>query len=226
MVAWSWLRAPGIVPADGASRREGEHFGGLHDVDRPARLEENIEICRLLWTGEPVSFEGTFQSYDGLQIVPTPVQDPCPIWIAANPAPGRYWERSLGRVARLADGFQTCALSPGSLEAMVTDLHRLLGEHGKDPTSFPVMAYHNVHVGSDRRECLAETKRFLDAYYGPVFTEAMVESWTAAGTPDDCISHLRDLVAQGATEITIRLTSFDQNGQFKRLCEEILPQVV
>lgn len=216
----------GIVPAGGASRHEGRNFGAVADVDRPARLEEHIEICRRLWAGERLTFHGKFNTYEDLTIAPTPVQDPCPIWIAANPAPGRYWERSLRRVATLADGFQTCNLAPGALGAMATDVARLRAEAGLPTDGFPIMAYHNINIGGDRAECLAESKRFLDAYYGPVFTEPMVEAWTAAGPPDRCIAHLRDLAEQGATAITLRCTSFDQDGQFRQLCESVLPELL
>lgn len=216
----------GIVAADGASRHEGRNFGSVPDIDRAARVEEHIEICRRLWAGEKLSFDGKFNSYEDLTILPRPVQSPCPIWIAANPAPGKYWERSLRRVATMADGFQTCHMAPGVLRAMAADVLRLRTEAGLPTDGFPVMAYHNVNIGDDRSACLQESKRFLDAYYGPVFTEAMTEAWTAAGTPEECVADLRDLVDQGATAITLRCTSFDQDGQFRRLCEEVVPELL
>lgn len=215
----------GIVAADGASRHEGRNFGGVADIDRAPRLEENMEICRRLWTGETLTYEGRFNSYQELTIEPTPAQDPCPIWIAANPAPGRYWDRSLKRVATMADGFQTCHLAPGVLRAMADDVLRFRAEADLPADGFPIMAYHNVNIGEDRAECLAESKRFLDAYYGPVFTEPMVEAWTAAGTAEQCVAHLQDLADQGATAITLRCTSFDQAGQFRKLCETVLPEL-
>jgi alkanesulfonate monooxygenase SsuD/methylene tetrahydromethanopterin reductase-like flavin-dependent oxidoreductase (luciferase family) len=213
----------GIVP--GRSGQEGVHFGGVRDVDRPALLEENIRLCRELWKGHPVDFSGRFHSYEGVQIEPVPVQEPCPIWISANPRPGRYFSRSMRRVANFADGFQTCVFAPDGLRAMTTELRSHLADSGRGTTTFPVMAYHNVNIGADRSECLAETKRFLDAYYGPIFDESRIESWTAAGTPRQCRDHLRDLVDQGATAVTFRCTSWDQAGQLKRLSEEILPEL-
>ena len=211
----------GIIP--GKSREEGTHFGGIRDLDRPALLEENIGLCRELWTGETVDFTGRFHSYKGLQIQPTPMQDPCPIWIAANPAPGRYFARSMKRVATIADGFQTCVMSPDGLRAMTLELATHLTAVGRDPSSFPVMAYHNINIGPDRDECLAESKRFLDAYYGPIFDKSKIESWTAAGTPQQCVEHLSDLADQGAKSITLRCTSWDQVGQLRRLSEEVIP---
>ncbi|MEC7915133.1 MAG: LLM class flavin-dependent oxidoreductase [Actinomycetota bacterium] len=216
----------GIVSADGASRAEGRHFGGVTDIDRAARMEENIRLCRLLWSGEEVDFEGRFHSYSALRIQPQPVQDPCPIWIAANPAPGKYWERSLRRVAKMADGFQTCALFPGIVRLMVDDVMKFRQEDQKSADGFPIMAYHNVNIGTDRDQCLAESKQFLDAYYGPVFSPEQVQAWVAAGTPDQVISQLEDLIDQGVTAITLRLTSTQQEAQFALLTEHVLPALV
>jgi alkanesulfonate monooxygenase SsuD/methylene tetrahydromethanopterin reductase-like flavin-dependent oxidoreductase (luciferase family) len=213
----------GIVPNGGASAREGEHFGGLKDADRPAVLEENIRLCRELWRGEPVDFDGRFRSYNGVQIQPTPVQDPCPIWISANPNPGKYFARSMKRVATLADGFQTVVMAPDSMRTMTTELRIHLTDAGRDADTFPRMAYHNINIGSNRDDCLRESKRFLDEYYGPVFPMHAVESWTAAGTPDECVEHLLDLVDQGANAITFRCTSWNQRDQIERLTKEVLP---
>ena len=80
-------------------------------------------------------------------------------------------------------------------------------------------------IGPDRDTCLEESKRFLDDYYGPVFSAEMVANWTAAGTPDEVVAHLRALVADGAKSITLRVTGWDQRGQYQRMTEEVLPRV-
>lgn len=98
-----------------------------------------------------------------------------------------------------------------------------LREEGRDPHAFPRGAYHNINIGADRQTCLAESQRFLDAYYGPTFTPAMVESWTAAGTTGECVERLRALVKAGATHIMLRATSWDQRRQYERLVMEVLP---
>ena len=47
----------------------------------------------------------------------------------------------------------------------------------------------------------------------------MVEAWTAAD-PAQCVEHLRDLLRDGAKSIALRITSWDQRGQFDRLVNE------
>ena len=217
----------GIV-AGGASAREGAIWG-VADRERAERLVENIEICRRLWSEDGVTFKGTFRSFEGVTVQPRPVQQPCPIWIASNPNPAALkpamLDRALQRVARLADGWMTVQLFPGALKANWTKIAESLRQEGRDPAAFPTMAYHNVNLNPDRQAALAETKRFLDEYYGPVFSPAMVESWTAAGTPDQCVEHLRALMRDGARTVTLRITSWQQEEQFKRLVGEVLPRV-
>ena len=217
----------GIVRG-GASAAEGANWGVL-DKERAGRLEENIDIVRRLWTGETVSYDGKWTSYEGASIEPVPVQSPCPIWIASNPTPipgrERIWNRALDRVARMADGWMTVQYTPGMLKTNWEKIRSSLIERGRDPDSFPTMAYHNINIGADRTACLEEAQRFLEAYYGPVFTPKMVESWTAAGTPDEIVAHLRQLIEDGAKTVTLRLTSWDQRGQYRRMTEEILPRL-
>jgi alkanesulfonate monooxygenase SsuD/methylene tetrahydromethanopterin reductase-like flavin-dependent oxidoreductase (luciferase family) len=217
----------GIV-GGGASAREGAPFG-VTDRERAARLEENIAICRELWSKEDVSFEGRFRSFTAVTVRPRPVQQPCPIWIASNPRPALLQpttlERALRRVALLADGWMTVQLAPGMLAGSWSRIRAYLAEEGRRPEDFPTMAYHNVNIAPTRQAALEESKRFLDDYYGPVFSPPVVEAWTAAGPPTECIEHLRSLRRDGAKTIALRITSWRQEEQFARLVNEVLPKV-
>ena len=209
----------------GASARAGAAFQ-VTDRERAARLTENIEICRQLWSEEHVSYKGRFRMFEDVTLQPRPVQQPCPIWIASNPRPplaGPALDRALGRVAQIADGWMTTRLAPGLARTNWSGIANALSQQGRDPGGFPTMAYHNVNLNPDRQAALEETKRFLDAYYGPVFSPQMVEAWTAAGTAKECVSHLQELLAEGPKSVTLRITSWRQTEQFERLVNELLP---
>jgi alkanesulfonate monooxygenase SsuD/methylene tetrahydromethanopterin reductase-like flavin-dependent oxidoreductase (luciferase family) len=217
----------GLV-AGGASAREGSYWG-VADRDRALRLEENIEICRRLWREDGVSFKGKFRSFEDVTVRPHPVQHPCPIWIASNPRPGvtpAIVDRALERVARLADGWMTVQLFPAMFKTNWSKIAAYLRADGRDPASFPTMVYYNVNVNPDRTAALAESARFLAEYYGPVFTPAMVETWTAAGTAAECAERLTALFRDGVASVTLRITAWNQTEQFKRLVGEVLPRVM
>ena len=161
----------GIV-AGGVSAKEGSVFG-VTDGQRGNRMAENIAICRRLWSEDDVSFTGKYRSFNGVTIKPRPVQQPCPIWIAANPPPAQS-EKPMRRVAKIADGWMTVQIFPKMFASLHSKLAECLRAESKDPAAFPNIAYHNVNINPDRAAALEESRHFLDEYYGPVFTPPMV----------------------------------------------------
>lgn len=85
----------------GWNRREllalGEQWEG-----RGARLEEQIEVMRRLWTEEVVHFAGRYHEIDGLGICPLPVQRPIPVWLGGGLGSS---EVTFRRIGRFADGW-------------------------------------------------------------------------------------------------------------------------
>lgn len=217
----------GIVRG-GASAKEGQPFG-VADNRRARLMTENVQVVRKLWNDDNASFQGEFTSFEGLTLGPKPVQKPCPIWIASNPGgfdqDQSAMDRPLRRVAEMADGWMTVSLRPNDFAVRRGKIEGFCREIGRDPTTLPSIEYHNVNINPDREAGLAESKRFLDAYYGPVFPIPAIESWTALGTPEQCIEHIRAFGAQGADQISFRITAFDQKGQFERLVRDVLPYV-
>jgi alkanesulfonate monooxygenase SsuD/methylene tetrahydromethanopterin reductase-like flavin-dependent oxidoreductase (luciferase family) len=217
----------GIVRG-GASEHEGKPFG-LADKRRARRMTENIEVVRRLWHEDHVSFEGEFTSFEDLTLEPKPVQKPCPIWIASNPGgfdqDPSTMDRPLRRVVEMADGWMTVSLRPDDFTVRWGKIQQFARESGRDPASIPNCEYHNININPNYDEGLAESKKFLDAYYGPVFPIPAVKSWTALGTPEQCIEHLRAFRDHGADQITLRITSYRQREQFEQLVKDVLPYV-
>jgi alkanesulfonate monooxygenase SsuD/methylene tetrahydromethanopterin reductase-like flavin-dependent oxidoreductase (luciferase family) len=207
----------------GASAKEGAIWA-VRDSERGERMAENIGICRRLWGEDRVTFSGNYRTFVDACVVPKPVQQPCPIWIAANPKPSLSG-KALRRVAQIADGWMLAQVWPGLFAALWPKLSRHLSEAGRDPAKFPNIAYHNINVARDRETALAETERFLHAYYGPVFSADQAAGWTAAGTPDQCVEALNRLLEVGAKSITLRITGWNQREQFERIIVEVLPYV-
>jgi alkanesulfonate monooxygenase SsuD/methylene tetrahydromethanopterin reductase-like flavin-dependent oxidoreductase (luciferase family) len=122
----------------------------------------------------------------------------------------------------------TTRLVPGLAKSNWAGIARALEENGRNPGHFPTMAYHSINLNPDRQAALEESTRFLEAYYGPVFAprvDQVVEAWTAAGTPDQCVEHLRGVFAEGPKSITLRIASWRQTEQFERLVGEVLPRL-
>jgi probable F420-dependent oxidoreductase len=98
---------------------------------RGRRVEEQIEVMRLLWSQELVTFHGRFHHITAAGINPRPPRRAIPVWIGGSA------EVALRRAARLADGLMLNA--PLSRAAGQIELVRgVLTELGRDPGAFGV----------------------------------------------------------------------------------------
>ena len=73
---------------------------------------------------------------------------------------------------------------------------------------------------------IGKSKRFLELYYSMEFSPERVAGWTAAGSPDECVRHLLAYKELGFSEVTLRITGWDQFGQLERVMQEVLPRVL
>jgi probable F420-dependent oxidoreductase len=107
----------------------GENIG-----NRGRRVEEQLEVMRLLWTRELVTYEGRWNRVPDAGIKPLPVQRPIPVWM------GGESEAVLRRAARLADGWITLqTFRPGAAAQQTVDrLRGLVREAGRDPAAFGI----------------------------------------------------------------------------------------
>jgi alkanesulfonate monooxygenase SsuD/methylene tetrahydromethanopterin reductase-like flavin-dependent oxidoreductase (luciferase family) len=196
---------------------------------RMRRMEEAIEIMRLTSSREHVDYDGRYNQFRDVTVLPRPVQQPIPIWVVSNPNPTQpaNVERGYRRVARLGDGWMTTGKTPPELRDSLATIRSYAREMGRElPPTFEVCIYHNINVNEDREAALAESKRFLDNYYSVNYARPFLERWVTLGAPAECVASLRGFIDAGATTITLRLTGYDQAAQFKRVTEEVLPALV
>jgi alkanesulfonate monooxygenase SsuD/methylene tetrahydromethanopterin reductase-like flavin-dependent oxidoreductase (luciferase family) len=217
----------GIIPQEGG-RIESELYG-LQSRDRVQRMLEFIELIKLLWTRDNVTYEGKHYRCQGISIDPKPAARPRPpIWIANNPPSGNEdaIRRTLKRVVNHADGWETSLYDAADVGWRLKELKRLAVEAGRDPASVETHLYHNINVNEDRDAAIDESKRFLDTYYTMNYSREFVAGWTATGSPDDCVEHLRVYKEMGFDEVTLRMTGWDQFGQLERVTREVLPRLM
>jgi alkanesulfonate monooxygenase SsuD/methylene tetrahydromethanopterin reductase-like flavin-dependent oxidoreductase (luciferase family) len=196
---------------------------GVDPRERASRIGQWITVLRRLWSEDAVDFEGDSIRFSGVSLEPKPRRMP-EIWIA-NDAKGSRdrLERIHTRIARYADGWQIGLPDPTEVAWRAADIRAKASALGRDPNAFSFSAYHNINIGDDRDAALEESKRFLDTYYSTDFDPGYVEAWTAAGTPRECVEHLRAYFEVGVSEVALRITSWDQRGQLARLIGELVP---
>lgn len=106
--------APGEIAALGVPREE-----------RVARLEEAMTVLRLLWSGEPVTWEGRFTRLDGVSLTPLPKRRKLEIWLGGASAP------ALRRVGHTADGWLASFSSPAMVGAGIAAIRAAAADAGR-----------------------------------------------------------------------------------------------
>lgn len=194
--------------------------------DRVERVSEGLEIVKRLWTEDNVSHHGKHYHFENVTVEPKPAASPRPpVWLAVH-APASDEElvlRTHRRILRLVDGWQTSKWDFADLAWRIKDLRAQAPEFGRAPGSVETHLYHNVNLNDDREAAVAESKTFLDLYYTTDYAPSYVEGWTALGSADEVVAKLKRYEAIGFDEVTLRITSWHQRAQLKRVTEEILP---
>jgi alkanesulfonate monooxygenase SsuD/methylene tetrahydromethanopterin reductase-like flavin-dependent oxidoreductase (luciferase family) len=80
----------------GFERGEFAAFGIPGEESAP-RFHETVDIVLKAWTNQRLTYEGKFYRYDGVEVLPKPLQAPHPpTWMAASSAPAIDWAASQG----------------------------------------------------------------------------------------------------------------------------------
>ncbi len=123
-----------ITPAFGVGWSQDEFALMQQDFrTRGKRADEIIEIMRLLWTGEMVSYDGEFYQFPPMEMNPAP-SEPIPIWI------GGISEPAMRRAARLADGWVTDLQSSVEIIESIAAIRQWRSDYGRRDEPFEVMA--------------------------------------------------------------------------------------
>jgi len=202
---------------------------GIDPATRSRRMEEAIEILRLVSETENASYRGTYNSFQDVTVLPRPVQQPLPIWVTANPNPAfpKLTERTLRRVARLGDGWMSTANTPENFAANLAAIKRYGEEEGRPVgPDFEASLYYNIHVTEDPDSGMEEVVSYMRDYYGADYDRGFLERWVAIGDPSECVRRIKEFADAGATTITLRIAAYDEARHFRRVTEEVLPALL
>ena len=110
----------------GTGWNEVEYMAAGYDFHtRGKRQEEQVELLKLLWTQELVTFKGRWHNVPDAGLNPLPIQRPIPVWF------GGHADAVLRRVARLGDGWLPGFRTAEAATAHLDTLDRYLAENGR-----------------------------------------------------------------------------------------------
>jgi len=124
---------------------------GITRKDRVPKLVESIEVMKLMWAQDEVSYHGKYFNFDGVRSGVKPYQDPHPPIIISSQAHG-----SAARAGRISDGLCIApAVDHKDMAALADTFREAYSEtHGRQPTY--VCARRDFFIGPSPKEAATQ----------------------------------------------------------------------
>ena len=192
---------------------------GVPSSGRTPRLMEALQLMKLLWAEEHVSFHGEHFTLEDVTLEPKPLQPGgIPVLLACHHRTGS--DAQYRRAARYADGIIGITDSPDEYAQVVRRVDRLAAEAGRDPGELERAFYMTVNIGPDAQAAADEADDFLMAYYG---VRHWGDRWGPWGTPEAVAARMAAYAQAGAGHLIVRFASWDQEAQLQRFAQDVLP---
>ncbi len=160
----------------------GENFH-----NRGKRMEEQVELLRLLWTQPLVKFDGRWHHIPDAGINPLPVQRPIPIWFGGTD------DRALKRMARIGDGWMLNVRTIEQAQPLYEKLLKYLEETDRDKSTFGIEPRLNMNlIKQDEWENFIQAWEQLGATHLMVSTLGMGFETPAAHL--EALKHFADVM--------------------------------
>lgn len=195
---------------------------GIEQKTRAKRFEEIVEIIKLLWSGEAITYQGDHFNLDEVSLGFRPFQRPTiPIRLATHSGPGR--EKQYLRAAKIADGIISISDSPDEFRHVISQVEEEAKNLNRDIDHFHNVYYLTININDHEDTAIQESDNWIKKYYGLNF-------WTDKWGPFGSTSAIKDKIIQyfesGADEVVIRFASYDQPSQLDQFEQRILPELL
>jgi len=214
-----------IVLGLGAGRSNNQMFVDEHAIvgvpitERADRMEESIDVLRMLWSQDNVSHPEGYYPLNDVTLEPRPVQDQVPIWLSSN-----WVQRGLKRVAAQGDGWITNVPSTEMFTKCLDKIEEKGAELGKDVSGIKRALYISVNL-NDEGEALSEGDGFMRAYYGIPYEVVSKQLLCVFGPAQKAIDTIKLYKEAGADYFIVRFASPNQMEQLEKFTELVAPHV-
>ena len=204
--------------------------------ERFDRLVEAIELKRLLWAEERVSFEGKYYRTERATIYERP-EHPIPIYVAASGA------RTARMAGSIADGFIcTSGKKPELYDELLAAVEEGAAEAGKKPGDVRRMIEVKVSYDHDRdrarHDCgwwaaLSLSTEEKSGIEDPVELERLADAnaeraasrFVVTDDPDECVEAIGPYVDLGFQDLVFHAPGADQRRFLDLFSQDVLPRL-
>jgi alkanesulfonate monooxygenase SsuD/methylene tetrahydromethanopterin reductase-like flavin-dependent oxidoreductase (luciferase family) len=196
---------------------------GLARKDRAPKLEESLALMKQLWSGQEVTFHGSYTRVTAGRMGFTPLQQPHPPLEMGAQSDG-----ATRRAARLTDGVFLGPQVAWRDIAKLAEVFRQARAESGQPGPGSVGASRSLIVGTDKETAWAAAREYLEKTFTMYRTWEMQErgmatlqlssdialdDWTVYGSPRDCVETLERGREMGLDKIGFSIYSLPRDVQ-------------
>ena len=198
------------IAADVPSVREEFEAAGVPFEKRVGRMLEGLRLCRALWSGEPVEWDGRWRVRQGV-LGPTPHRPGGPpIWVGGSTRAGRV------RTGREFNGWFPTGPDAAGWGERWREVQTITAEVGRAPGSVTGAVYLTLAIDDDAAAGNARIDAYLEQYYGT--PASVLRKWQAcfAGPAEAVAEWIAGYAAAGAGHVVLRLVG-NQEALLERI---------
>jgi len=170
---------------------------GVPFEKRVGRMLEGLRLCRELWSGKPVSWNGRWVM-ENVTLGPAHRPGGPPIWF------GGMVRASLERVGRLYDGWFPNSPDPEVWRKQWGEIRDIAREAGRDPEQLTGAVYLTLTLDDDKARAEQRINGFFEGYYGRPAAEMRARQASYAGPPAGAAEWLSRWTAAGVQHLVLR----------------------
>lgn len=171
---------------------------GVPFEKRVGRMLEGLRLCRELWSGKPVSWNGRWVVENSV-LGPTPHRPGGPpIWIGGMVRAARE------RVGRLYDGWFPNAPDAKGWGAQYREIQDIAREAGRKPGDVVGAIYLTLTIDEDAGRADQRMNGFMENYYGVPPAVMRDRQANYAGPASGAAEWLKGYVDEGASHLVLR----------------------
>ena len=190
---------------------------GVPRNQRAGRTDEAMEVMRMLWSQDHVTYHGKYFTLNDVSIQPKPTKEGFPpMWV------GGRTDAALRRLARLGDGWLVSQATPKEVHEGIDKVNQWSAEFDR--------TIEDDHYGVLFAYCLANSKeKAMKLSEGRLLrrrTDATADQFSAFGTVDDMVEMMERYIEAGATKFVARPACPPQMmmSQMEQLATEVIPR--
>lgn len=171
---------------------------GVPFEQRIGRMLEGLRLCKALWSGQPVDWDGRWQTTQAV-VAPTPYRPGGPpLWIGGN------MQGSLDRAGKYFDGWFPIAPNAADFAAGLAHVRNVARENGRDPASVEGAMYLTLALDEDAAKAEDRLNSFLERYYSQPAALLRRRQACFAGPASGLAEWLNGYVKAGAGHLVLR----------------------